>query len=149
MILGVDTDVLVNWVMAGAPHHQASRELLEREVRKNGSQLGVVLQALLEFQHISTDPRRFEEPLTMAKALEWSQVIWDSKEVVRILPRASVLPRVVDLMKRHSLGRKRILDTSLAATLEGSDVRRLATLNRKDFEVFSFLELISPGETGA
>ncbi|MGH9323005.1 MAG: type II toxin-antitoxin system VapC family toxin [Vicinamibacteria bacterium] len=145
MILGIDTDILVNWVMAGAPYHEGSRELLEREARTNGNQLGVTLQTLLEFQHICTDPRRFEEPLSMGQALDWSQSIWDGTEVARILPRPSVLPRAVELMKRYSLGRKRILDTALAATLECSGVGRLATLNRKDFEIFPFLELVSPG----
>jgi hypothetical protein len=61
----------------------------------------------------------------------------------------SVLARVVDLMKRYSLGRKRILDTALAATLECSGVGRLATLNLRDFKIFPFLELVSPGEIRA
>jgi len=60
-----------------------------------------------------------------------------------------VLPRVVELMKRYSLGRKRILDTALAATLECAGVGGLATLNRRDFAIFPFLELVSPGETRA
>jgi predicted nucleic acid-binding protein len=144
LIVGVDTDILVNWVMAGAPHHEGSRALLDREVRKSGNQLGITPQTLFELLHICTDPRRFEQPLTMEQALDWSQAIWDGAEVVRILPTASVLPRVVELMKEYSLGRKRILDTALAATLESSGVGKLATLNRKDFAVFTFLDLVSP-----
>jgi predicted nucleic acid-binding protein len=144
LILGVDTDILVNWVMAGAPHHRASRELFEREVRGRGQRLGVTLQVLLEFQHITTDPRRFETPLSMEQSLDWSQSIWDGKEVARVLPPPSVLPRTIELTRRYRLGRKRILDTALAATIEASGVKRFATLNRQDFEIFPFLELVSP-----
>ncbi len=50
-------------------------------------------------------------------------------------------------MKEYSLGRKRILDTALAATLESSGVVKLATLKRKDFAVFTFLDLVSPEGT--
>jgi predicted nucleic acid-binding protein len=148
LITGVDTDILVNWVMAGAPFHVASRELLENEVRGQGRRLGVTLQVLLEFQHVTTDSRRFETPLSIEEALEWTQSIWDGKEVARVLPKPSVLPRAVELMKRFRLGRKRILDTALAATLEGSGIQRLATLNGKDFGIFPFLEVVSPEATG-
>ena len=47
-------------------------------------------------------------------------------------------------MTRFRLGRKRILDTALAATMEAAGIKKLATLNKKDFEVFPFLELIVP-----
>ncbi len=143
-IVGVDTDVLVNWLMVGAPHHSASSRLLEHEVRNNGNQLGVTVQTLLELQHICTDARRFENPLSMAQALEWSRSIWDAKEVTRLLPTQDVLHRSIDLMTRFRLGRKRFLDTALAATMEAAGVKKLATLNKKDFEVFPFLELIVP-----
>ena len=49
-----------------------------------------------------------------------------------------------DLLTRFRLGRKRILDTALAATMEAAGIKKLATLNKKDFEVFPFLELIVP-----
>lgn len=39
-------------------------------------------------------------------------------------------------LERFGLGRGRILDTSLAAVYHLAGVRRLATANRADFEVF-------------
>jgi hypothetical protein len=47
-------------------------------------------------------------------------------------------------MERFRLGRKRILDTALAATVEMAGVSRLATLNARDFALFPFLELVDP-----
>jgi hypothetical protein len=49
----------------------------------------------------------------------------------------------MELMDRLRLGRKRILDTAFAATLEEAGVRHLATLNQKDFEAFDFLEVVT------
>lgn len=47
-------------------------------------------------------------------------------------------------MASRGPGRKRILDTALAATLEAAGVSRLATLNGRDSQVFGFLEIVDP-----
>jgi predicted nucleic acid-binding protein len=145
MILGLDTDVLVSWTMAGAPHHAAARRLLEHEIRRGDSWLGLTPQVLYEFLHVVTDARRFPEPLPMDRARELVTDLWDAAEVERIVPSASVVPRTLELIGRFGLGRKRILDTALAATLEAAGVRRLATLNGADFAIFPFLEVVAPG----
>ncbi len=146
MILGIDTDVLVAFTMAGSPRHAAVRQFVEREVNEEGGLLGVTPQVLHEFLHIVTDPKRFENPLLMPVALRVARSVWDSEETVQILPTSEVVPRTLELMHNLKLGRKRILDTALAATLESAKVRRLATLNRGDFGIFPFLELVEiPG----
>lgn len=61
-------------------------------------------------------------------------------------------PRGGHRFTRHSAdatvasGRKRVLDTVLAATLESAGVSRLATFNVDDFSVFGFLEVVSPAK---
>jgi predicted nucleic acid-binding protein len=80
----------------------------------------------------------------MAEGFEWARALWNAREVVRIMPKDTVVLRTVELMEQYRLGRKRILDTALAATLEAAGVRRLATLNVEDFEVYSFIEVVSP-----
>jgi predicted nucleic acid-binding protein len=141
--LGVDTDTLVHWAMADAPHHQAVRRCFEREVRR-GCRLGLTLQVLWEFLHVTTDTRRFEHPLAMQDALRLSMELWTGREVERLLPDAQAHDRLCDLMHRFYLGRRRILDTALAVTLASAGVRRLATLNGRDFEIFPFLDLVDP-----
>ncbi len=78
----------------------------------------------------------------MPEAIQRIEAIWDSEEVVRLLPTAEVLSRTLELLAELRLGRKRILDTALAATLESAEVRRLATFNPRDFRIFDFLELV-------
>jgi hypothetical protein len=46
------------------------------------------------------------------------------------------------LSSQFSLGRKRILDTHLAAILHTCGVRRLLTSNPADFSVFGVLETV-------
>ena len=144
MILALDTDVLVSWAMQGTPRHRASRRLLEREVYEGDGQLGLTMQVLLEFVHVSTDPRRFATPLPMEGALRLARGLWDGREVVRLLPSPTVMHRTLELLDRLRLGRKRILDTALAATLEAAGVERLATFNGRDYAVFPFLKTVAP-----
>lgn len=144
MILGVDTDVLVTWVMTGTPLHGSIRRLFDDEIRERGGQLALTPQVIQEFLHVSTDPRRFERPFSMAEALRICRSLAEAKEILWIVPSREVLPRTLDLLETLKLGRKRILDTALAATLECAGVHRLATLNARDFEVFSFLDLVGP-----
>jgi len=47
-------------------------------------------------------------------------------------------------MRQFNLGRKRILDTQLAAILHTNGVSRLLTSNPADFSVFGVLETITP-----
>lgn len=70
--------------------------------------------------------------------------LWESAEVEQLVPGARIFPRTLELLQRHRLGRKRILDTALAATLEKAGVQSLATFNAADFRVFDFLEVVDP-----
>ena len=129
--------------MDGAPRHEAARQFLVETV-KNGHQLGIAVQTLHEQIHICTDARRFEKPLSMDEAIGNSRSLWDASEVVRLSPSAAVFHRTLELLSTLKLGRKRILDTALAATLEACAVERLATFNNKDFEIFGFLDVVVP-----
>lgn len=46
-------------------------------------------------------------------------------------------------LKRYRLGRKRLLDTMLAATLKSSGVKRIVTNNERDFKELDGLELVA------
>jgi hypothetical protein len=80
----------------------------------------------------------------MQDALRLSLELWTGKEVEHLLPTAQGHDRLCELMDRLQLGRRRILDTALAVTLEAAGVRRLATFNGRDFEIFTFLEVVDP-----
>jgi predicted nucleic acid-binding protein len=144
-VLAVDTDVLVSWAVAGADRHAAARTLLEREIARRGQRLGITAQVIYELIHVVTDRRRFSEPLTMEEALDLAEGLWIAPETERISAPPMVLARATELLRRQGLGRKRILDTALAATLENAGVGRLATWNTRDFELFDFLELVGAG----
>jgi predicted nucleic acid-binding protein len=118
--------------------------LVEGELARRRGRIVIAPRVLEEFLHVVTDTRRFEEPFTMKAAIAFAESILATRDVVRLAQQASAAPRMLELLSQHRLGRKRILDTALAATLEAGGVRRLATFNGADFAVFDFLEIVDP-----
>ena len=80
----------------------------------------------------------------MGAAIALVRAVWNAPDTFRVMPTSDVMPRVLELMAAHRLGRKRILDAALAATLEASGVRRLATFNVTDFRCFGFIDTVAP-----
>ena len=129
--------------MDGAPHHTAVLGYMSNHL-KSGNAVGILPQVIHEFLHVVTDPRRFASPLSMPIAAGLARTLWDAREVVRLLPSQTSLSRTLELLEIHRLGRKRILDTALAAALESARIPRLITMNARDFRIFPFLETHDP-----
>lgn len=143
MAVAVDTTFMVEAEVAGHPRHAPARRLLD-ELLERGEVLALAPQVLTEFIHIVTDDRRFSAPLTMSQALDRAQRWWQAREVSQVLPTAEAAPLFLQWMKQHRLGRKRLLDTMLAATYSAHGVTRLVTDNPRDYEIFRSFELLSP-----
>ena len=115
MTFGVDTTFLVQLEVESAPGHEAARAWL-RHVIERGSRLALAPQVLTEFIHVATDRARFERPLSMSAAAERALAWWTAREVEQVHPDDNAVSVFFDWLVKHRLGRKRLLDTMLAAT---------------------------------
>lgn len=141
MRVAIDTDFLVRLSIANHPGQAVATELRDRHIEA-GDRFALAPQVVFEFVHVVTDPRRFTAPLTMPEALRVAQAWWEAAEVEPLLPEGEVIPRFFELMAAYQLGRKRVLDTALAATCLAAGVTQLITGNAADYRVFPELELI-------
>ncbi len=139
---GLDTTFLVQVEIQEADGHGAALELLRREIVGRDREAGLAPQVLSEFVHVVTDGRRFERPLSMAQALARADFWWNATEVERIVPDEQVVRQFLAWMREHGLGRKRLLDTLLAATYYRRGVTRIVSSNARDYRVFGVFELI-------
>ena len=137
-MIGVDTTFLVQLELVELPAHKAAHALLQREILQPQVPLALAPQVLAEFIHIVTDPRRFQEPLTTDEAMAKARFWWTAAEVHRVFPSNESTVLFLDWMQRYQLGRKRILDTQLAAILWTAGVRQVLTANPADFQIFGF-----------
>ncbi len=140
-MIGTDTTFLVQLELKESPAYARAHEILVRELDAR-EQLAIVPQILAEFIHVATDSRRFQRPLTMEQALERVRYWLSVREVVPVYPTAESTALFLEWMTQYRLGRKRLLDTQLAATLWTAGVRRLLTSNAADFSIFPDFEIV-------
>ena len=143
MIHGIDTSFLVAVEVSGHPGHASARKLLGRLLGA-GDSFALAPQVLGEFIHIVTDERRFARPLAVPDARERAERWWTAREVVSAFPGEHTVPMFVAWLREHALGRKRLLDTLLAATYFANDVQSIVTTNQRDFRVFGRFSVLEP-----
>lgn len=135
-MIGLDTTVLVAFELREVAGHEGIRATVQRLSREGAGSFVLAPQVIHEFLHVTTDPRRFEKPLSFPEALSRARFWWSSSDVTECYPDSRSESLVLQWMDDYQLGRKRILDTALAATYHSFGVRRLATANPADFSVF-------------
>ncbi len=141
MIHGIDTDFLVAVEVAGHPFHAQADALLTR-LLDDGHELALAPQTLAEFIHVVTDARRMPQPLTMTAAISRAEQWWQAAEVVRVFPDSRSVADFLQWLRTHRLGRKRLLDTLLAAAFRNAGIRRIITNNPDEYRIFGCFELI-------
>src|SRR5438552_2328621 len=115
MIHGLDTGFFVAAEVTEHADHTDARATLARLLGA-GDQIAIAPQVLAEFIHIVTDPRRFSQPLDMTTARQIAEQWWTATDVVQVFPDAGATGQFLAWLQQFSLGRKRLLDTLLAAT---------------------------------
>ena len=140
-MIGVDTSFLVGLTVQEHPAHHACWELFDGEIVGNSASMAIAAQVLTEFCHVITDERRFERPLEMTAALDLCEQWWNAQESLAVIVDAEVGVLWLAWMHELRLGRKRSLDTLLAASYYHAGVRRLATTDWRDFARYGVFEL--------
>jgi len=143
MIHGLDTGFLVTAEVKEHTDHVAARNTLSRLLAA-GDLIAIAPQVLAEFIHIVTDSRRFSQPLDMTAAQQLAEQWWTAREVVRIFPDDAATRQFLAWLQQFSLGRKRLLDTLLAATYRQAGIQSILTTNHTDFAIFGVFNCITP-----
>jgi predicted nucleic acid-binding protein len=147
MIQGADTTFLVVLEIREAAGRLRAQEFLSRRIVEAGEPLALAPRILAEFVHIVTDPCSFQRHLAMEEELRKADLWWNAEEVRQVSPGTGAVALFNHWMFRYRLGRKRMLDTLLAATYADAGVRRIISTNVRDYQTFEELEVIDP--TGA
>jgi predicted nucleic acid-binding protein len=142
-MIGLDCNILVQLALADHPANTVTVTAVNAQVRA-GRSLMVPSSIVTEFLHVVTDQRRFTPPLTMNEALDWTGDFLAQPKVKVIEPSQKALAQALVWMRQHKLGRKRILDTHLAAILHTSGISGLLTSNPSDFALFGVIQTVAP-----
>jgi predicted nucleic acid-binding protein len=142
MTHGIDTDFLVAAEILEHPFHPQADALLH-QLLADGHDFALAPQTLAEFIHIVTDAKSMPRPLDMSEAIRRAEHWWDAAEVVRVFPDGEVGGAFLAWLRQHRLGRKRLLDTLLAATFHRAGIRRIITNNERDYRVLGVLDVVT------
>jgi len=143
MIHGMDTGFLVAVEVREHPDHIQAHATLARLIAA-ADVIALAPQLLAEFIHIVTDGRRFGQPLAIANAIQVAQKWWTAQDVVRVFPDDAASRQFLAWLQQFRLGRKRLLDTLLAATYHQAGIKSILTTNAADFRVFGMFACITP-----
>lgn len=143
MIHGIDTGFLVAAEITEHPWHLSAKSKMADFV-VGGDRFAISAQVIAEFIHVVTDGKRFSKPLTMDEARNLAGQWWTASEVIQVAPNDDAVNLFLEWHRIHSLGRKRILDTLLAATYRISNINSLLTTNASDFTVLGGFQCITP-----
>jgi predicted nucleic acid-binding protein len=135
-LIGLDTTVLLAHEIREAAGHGSVRAHIREASRAGRETYALAPQVLQEFLHVATDARRFQHPLSFEEALRRSRAWWEAAEILHCHPGDRAWDQAWSWMAEFRLGRKRILDTYLAATYQERGIARLATANPDDFNLF-------------
>ncbi len=148
MMHGLDTGFLVAAEVSEHLEHADARLALSRLLGA-GDSIAIAPQVLAEFIHIVTDPRRFTHPLDMTAARQLAEQWWTARDVIQVFPDDGATRQFLDWLRQFSLGRKRLLDTLLAATYRQVGIQSLLTTNPGDFGVFGVFVCLTPKAAAA
>lgn len=141
-MIGLDTNILVAYTVPEHPAHDGVRGRIESFLSE-GHPLALASLVLSEFIHVVTDPKRFTKPLSMPEALEWARY-WSEAEETMLCPSdLAAHQQWLQWMEEHRLGRKRLIDTLLAAIWHAAGVTEIFTLNARNFVIFDVFAILS------
>lgn len=141
--IAIDTNVLVYAHVPQNAEHERVRAHLRALLNANDVVVCVTSLVMHELIHVITDARRFSPPVSMTEALAIARNYLTASNVECLPVDGPSTLLALGLLEDHALGRKRVADSLLAATLLEHDVTTLVTCNPGDFEKLG-LTLIDP-----
>lgn len=141
----LDTNLLVYAHNVRSSYHSIAKRFIEQimNTRNASGTLSVCFpsQILIEFLNVITW-NKLEEPLPLSTAIQVVHEYIDTGVTI-LQPKSTQLTTLLQLLTSVTT-RKKIFDVALVATLKDHDVDGLYTVNTKDFEEFTFLDVINP-----
>lgn len=143
MIHGLDTGFLVALELQEHLDHLPAKAKLTNLVAA-GDRIALAPQIVSEFLHVVTDTKRFRQPFDIDTARQIAEQWWTAAEVEQVFPDGAATRQFLLWVRQYHLGRKRLLDTLFAATLQRLGITSILTTNPRDFAIFGIFTCITP-----
>lgn len=138
----IDTNILLYANDIESPFHRSASEIFNSILYREEAIMNEIV--LTEFFSIITDSRKMAFPWSTAQVKHYIKILLDAVQELHFL-NIEIITEAFKSIKQFNIQRYGIYDHLIAYSMKFYGVRRLVTLNRKDFEKYSFIkEIISP-----
>jgi uncharacterized protein len=144
VVSSFDSNLLVYAHNEAAPEHQAAKRFVEKILFDTAEQILIVHQTLFEVFAVLTSSAVFARPLTPLQAWHTCDFYLTHSSIQIAAYEFPVMSIIETLLAQRPQRGNRLFDLVFAATLKYHGVTRLYTRNLKDFQNYSFLEVINP-----
>src|SRR5438067_3645135 len=138
----VDTNVLLRLVQKTSPLHAAARNAV-LTLRKQGEELCIIPQNLIEFWAVATRPVGDN-----GLGLTTDQAAWELRKLKRFFRLQPDTPTIFSeweqLVIKHQVPGKQAHDTRLVAAMNVHNLSHILTFNTDDFKRFSSITAVDP-----
>lgn len=148
-MISLDTTFLIDLYWLDSPRHNAAVKLFEELSDETGiyqdsqnQDILVYYNCFNEFVHVITDTRRFENAMTMTRALEICEQWRDLERITIVFPDETSYGRALTWLSIYNLGRNRLNDTNMISCYVTAGASKIITANPKDFEIIQEIECI-------
>jgi predicted nucleic acid-binding protein len=134
----LDTNILVYLANEDFPFH--SEVLAKFKAISAGHEIWISRQVLREYAMVMTREGLVEKPLSPEEVVEdikqWSACLRVADETI------SVTDALLSLITKYNIKGKKVHDANIAATMKVNGIKKLFTVNVKDFSQIEDLEFI-------
>jgi predicted nucleic acid-binding protein len=138
----VDTNVLLRLVQKTSPLHAAARKSV-LTLRKQGEELCVIPQNLIEFWAVATRPA-----VDNGLGLTTDQAVWELRKLKRFFmlqpDTLTIFSEWEKLVITYQVSGKQAHDTRLVAAMSAHKIAHILTFNTADFKRFSGITAVDP-----
>jgi len=145
-VISLDTTFLIDLYWLDSPRHKSAVKLFKELSDENGKfpdeDILVYYNCFNEFMHVITDSRRFENAMSMSRALEICEQWKDLERIKIVFPNETSYGRTLTWLSIYNLGRNRLNDTNMVSCYVSQGASKIITANPKDFEIIQEIECI-------
>ncbi|MFH1030722.1 MAG: type II toxin-antitoxin system VapC family toxin [bacterium] len=139
----LDANILVYAADKNSPYYEKAALIREKGMRGEIS-ICVCPQVLVEFFAIITDKKRVANPITQKEAVKEIEKYLLEENIFKIYQLPTATEIIIKLLRQYRINRQKIFDLQLAATMLANGVNEIYTFNKKDFERFSKIKVLTP-----
>jgi predicted nucleic acid-binding protein len=138
----IDSNILIYAFNKSSDFYETSKKLIKTLI-KNG-ELGICTISLIEFFQVTTNHKKFSNPLETKDAQIIISSLNESQQIETLDITKEIIDSAFETIVEYGIHGYDIYDHIIAESCKFYNVKELYTFNVKDFKRYKYLKVIKP-----